>query len=99
MSSDLKPRSYDGVIIYQTGEGTVASGRSFVAEEFKNNEIQVAGDNDMGERNLAYQIKKNDRGHYVRYELVALPEKLQQLDKSFRLKSEILKFVFFRTDN
>ncbi len=99
MSRGTATRNYEAVFIYQIGEGSLSEGKTFVTSEFQNNGLKVLHENDMGERNLAYEIKKNERGHYIRYDLEASSDLIQQIDRSLKLRPEILKYIFFRKEN
>ncbi len=91
-------RKYEAVFIFQAGADSFTAGKEQVSKEFENSGIKVLEEEDMGERVLAYEIKKANRGHYIRYELETNPDRLQPIEKSLKLKTEILKFVFFRKD-
>ena len=91
-------RNYEAIFIFRPEEDMLGKGKTDVLEEFKNAGIQVLQEIDMGLRELAYEIKKTAQGHYINFEIQSSPEKLQPLDRIFRLKNEILKFVFFRKD-
>ena len=99
MSSGIAARNYEAVFIYRIGEGSLSEGKSHVATEFQNNGLSVVNENDMGERTLAYEIKKNERGHYIRYDLEASPDSIKQVDRSLKLRPEILKYMFFRKES
>ena len=91
-------RKYDAVFIFQTGADNLTAGKEQVSAELAKADIKVVGEQDLGERDLAYEIKKASRGHYVRYDVEANPESIQPVEKALKLKSEILKFVFFRKE-
>ena len=92
-------RQYDAVFIYEpSGDETIAT-RGEVTTQFKEFGFSVLNEHDLGERNLAYTIKNKGRGHYVRYEIEADPEQLPTIKNALKLKSGILKFVFFRKDS
>ena len=48
----------------------------------------------MGVRNLAYLIKKADKGHYVYFELQADTASIVEMSREFQLSTSILKFLF-----
>jgi small subunit ribosomal protein S6 len=52
----------------------------------------------MGDRLLAYPVRKNDRGHYVLYTIQSAPEPLKTLARTLKLRPEILKYLFVRKD-
>jgi small subunit ribosomal protein S6 len=91
-------RTYEAVIIYKTESDKYGPTKEWVSGEFKNSEIKILKEVDIGERNLAYRIKKDDKGHYIQYDLEAKPEILKKIDRDFKLKPEILKYIFFRKE-
>jgi small subunit ribosomal protein S6 len=52
-----------------------------------------------GLRFLAYQIKKNKRGHYVLLNIAAEPHKIEEIERRFRLNEDIIRFLIVRVDN
>ena len=94
--SEREGRKYDAIFILESGDEKFGSVKSFVNEQLEGARIKVLKEEDLGERSLAYEIKKNDRGHYLRYDLEADPATLKTLQEPFKLRSEILKFIFFR---
>lgn len=52
----------------------------------------------MGIKRLAYEIKKNKEGFYVIIEFTAEPEKIDELERFYRIKDEIIKFLTIRKD-
>lgn len=91
-------RKYEAIFIFRPEEDTLSKGKTDILAEFKNSGIELLQEIDMGLRTLAYEIKKNKQGHYINFEIQAEPDKLKPLDRIFKLKNEILKFVFFRKD-
>jgi small subunit ribosomal protein S6 len=94
--SPAAARQYEAVFIYQIGDENVSIAKTFVTDEFKGSSVKILKEQDLGEKTLAYEIKKNDRGHYICYDIEAEPETIKSLEKALKLKPEILKFVFFR---
>ncbi|RKX83609.1 MAG: 30S ribosomal protein S6 [Spirochaetes bacterium] len=91
-------RKYESVIIFNTEEGNFEQGREFFKKQLAEFGAQVIKEEDMGERNLAYLVKKHDRGHYYLYEFESSPEKIKAIEKSIKLRPEILKVLFVRKD-
>jgi small subunit ribosomal protein S6 len=89
-------RQYDAVFIYPPAEETLGTVKNLVSDEFKGSSVKILKEEDMGVKSLAYEIKKNDRGHYICYNIEAEPDTIKSLEKSLKLKPDILKFVFFR---
>jgi len=92
-------RKYESVIIFNTEEGQFEQGREFFKQQLVGAGAQATKEEDMGERSLAYEIKKHDRGHYYFFAFEAMPEKIKTIEKSIKLKTEILKVLFVRKDN
>jgi small subunit ribosomal protein S6 len=90
-------RVYEAVLIFRTDSDLLAGGREFVKSLFSGG-CKVLKEEDMGDRLLAYQVKKSKRGFYVYYELEAEPETIHTLDKALKLRSEILKYLFIRKE-
>jgi small subunit ribosomal protein S6 len=91
-------KTYETVVIFQSDESHYQGGREFVKKEFEAAGITIKKEEDMGDRLLAYPIRKNDRGHYVLYVIDSAPEPLVGLSKSLKLRPEILKHLVVRKD-
>ena len=91
-------RKYEAIFIFKPEEEQVSQGKSSVQTEFQNAGIEILELEDMGNKELAYDIQDNQRGHYFCYHVQSDPDKLKLVDKNLKLRSEILKFVFFRED-
>lgn len=91
-------KKYEAIVIFRPESDNVAKGTATIQQEFKNAGINILDQNDMGLRTLAYAIKKSDKGHYFAYNIESDPEKIKPVDKSLKLKDEILKFVFFKKE-
>ena len=48
----------------------------------------------MGDRMLAYMIKKQEKGHYYYFELQAEPQSINKMTAEFLLEGSILKHLF-----
>ena len=90
-------RSYEAVFVFRPGEASVAEGKRFTKQEMENAGFVIKGESDMGERELAYTVQKETKGHYYLYQVDCPPERVGSLDGNFRLRPEILKFLFTRT--
>lgn len=52
----------------------------------------------FGERDLAYMIKKQRKGRFYLYTLNLNPNKVCEIEKSFKINQNLLKFQFVRLD-
>jgi small subunit ribosomal protein S6 len=89
-------RNYEAVLIFKPEGELLAQGREFVKGLFADNGCNVINEEEMGERDLAYEIKKNNKGFYICYQFESEPENIQAFDKALKLRGEILKYLFIR---
>lgn len=91
-------RTYEAVLIFRPEDEILASGKEFIKNLFETSGCKLVKEEKMGNRELAYEIKKNKRGFYLLYEIESDPETIQSLGKSLKLRNEILKYSFFRKE-
>lgn len=91
-------RKYEAIFIFRPEEEHVTQGTTKVQDELKNSGITILQQEDMGTKELAYEIKKNTKGHYYCYKIESEPNNLKLIEKNLKLQQEILKFVFFRDE-
>jgi small subunit ribosomal protein S6 len=91
-------KTYEAVVIFSSDESQHQGGREFVKKEFESAGITIKKEEDMGDRLLAYPVRKHDRGHYILYVIESAPDPLKSLSKALKLRPEILKFLFVRQD-
>ena len=91
-------RNYEAIVIFRPEEDQLSQGSELVKKEFKDSEIELTAEEDMGLRELAYDIKKQRKGHYINFKIQSSPEKIKTLEKNMKLHNQILKFVFFREE-
>ena len=87
-------RTYEAVFIFRHENDHFTKGLDFVRNELKTNGANIVKEEDMGERGLAYPVKKQERAHYVLFNVEFDPQKVAELDRTLRLQQEILKFLF-----
>ena len=59
----------------------------------ENGQGKILQVDEWGMRNLAYRIRKQKRGYYVRLEYVAPPPVLKELERNFRLSEDVMRFL------
>ena len=92
-------KTYEAVVIFASDEALHQAGREFLRKEFEGSGITLKKEEDMGDRLLAYPVRRNDRGRYILYVIESAPEPLKALNKVLKLRPEILKYLFVRQDN
>ncbi len=87
-------RNYEFTVIFQANEEMTEKGLEFISKQFAAAGAQVTKQEDLGVKTLAYKIKKQDKGHYVYFELTAEPQSINKMSAEFLLEDEILKSLF-----
>ncbi|MDA3808946.1 MAG: 30S ribosomal protein S6 [Spirochaetaceae bacterium] len=92
-------RTYEFISIFSTKEDNYAVGLKAVKDLLQKNGVEISSEEDMGDRLLAYPIKKEDRGHYQLFVMNAAPESLIKIDEDLKLTPSVLKSLFVKKEN
>lgn len=57
---------------------------------------KIEKEEDWGVRDLAYQIKRFDKGYYIHYLFQAEPLSISSLDKALKLEEDIIRYLLVR---
>lgn len=87
-------RNYEFTVIFDANEEKMKEGLVFVTDELAKAGCEIAKQDDLGVKTLAYQINKQDKGHYVYFELKADTQVIKTLARDFQLSTLVLKFLF-----
>lgn len=90
--------NYEFTIIFDPDEEKTKAGMELVKDTFARYNVEITKEEDMGVRNLAYLIKKHDRGHYVYFELSVDGANVAPMSRIFQLSTLVLKFLFINPD-
>lgn len=96
----MKKRHYELTTILKPEGGNEAI-RQFVdrvdgiISDYNGNVINLAS---WGERKLAYEIKKNLKGHYLFFDLVGNGELIDELERNFNIWEGVLKYMTIVVD-
>jgi small subunit ribosomal protein S6 len=74
------------------------AGRDQLLADLAANGAEIEKTDEVGERNLAYEVKKRKKGRYVLLVIRADPAKITVLDRIFKLNANLLKFLFVRAE-
>ena len=91
-------RDYEFTVILVTDEDKTKAGLEAVTAAFAAAGVEITKQEDMGVKYLAYDIKKQEKGHYVYFELKADPSTILEFERGFLLNSNILKYLFVNTE-
>ena len=92
-------RTYELTSIFRTDEDNFTKGKELVKAEFERHSVKVLKETDMGVKELAYEIKKETKGHYYFYEIEVLSDKIIHMDKHFQLETPFLKYLFVKKED
>jgi len=92
-------REYELTIIYNTDDAVYGAAVEKVKAILKSASAKIEKEEDLGVRDLAYDIRKESKGHYVFYTVNAQPESIEKIENKFRLEAGLLKFLFVRKEN
>ena len=53
---------------------------------------------ELGNKKLAYEIKKNKEGYYVIIKFEANPEFISELERVYRITDEVIKFIVVKEE-
>jgi len=87
-------RDYEFTVILNANDEMTEKGMEIVSNALKAAGAEIAKQEDMGVKNLAYTIKKQDKGHYYYFELSADPQSINKMTSEFLLETSILKHLF-----
>lgn len=91
-------RQYEAIFVFHPKEEKFVSAQEFLKKQFEKNNVQIIKQEDMGERKLAYEIKKTGRGHYILYNIETEANNLKKIEKPILIRSDILRFLFVRKE-
>ncbi len=91
-------RTYEVACVFHGDDVVFNRGKEAVKAELIKLGAQILGEEDMGQRNLAYPIKKETRGHYWIYFVDMDPAKAKQIEHAVRLTSELLRVLVIKKD-
>ncbi|MFP4362578.1 MAG: 30S ribosomal protein S6 [Spirochaetia bacterium] len=91
-------RKYEMTFIFQPQEDVYSKVKNSLTEDIKKHELTVEKEDDMGVRDLAYEVENQKKGHYVFYLITADPAKIKDFERTVRLKQGILKYLFVKLE-
>lgn len=91
-------RNYEVTVIFPDNSEKLATGKEIIKGEFDKHNVEIVKEEDAGVKILAYEVKKEEKGHFYFYDVKMEPQNVAEIDASLRLKDEILKFLFIAAD-
>jgi small subunit ribosomal protein S6 len=91
-------RQYELTVIFPLEEDLSKAGREQLLADLSANGAEIEKTDEVGDRDLAYEVKKRRRGRYVLFTLKLDPTKVTVLDRSFKLNANLLKYLFVKVE-
>ena len=92
-------RNYEAMCVFRADTDAFTRGKDAVRNELTKLDAKILKEEDMGQRTLAYPIKRETQGHYFYFVAEMDPEKAYQVPKSVELFEELLRFMVVRQES
>jgi small subunit ribosomal protein S6 len=87
-------KTYELVCAFRITEGQDVAGIEAVKKILTDSDALIKSEQDMGDRELAYEISKETRGRYRLFNVELDQEKLPRIENALKLQKEILRYLF-----
>jgi small subunit ribosomal protein S6 len=91
-------RQYELTVIFPLEEDQHRAGREQLLSDLNAQGAEIEKTDEVGDRDLAYEINKRRRGKYALFTLRLDPGKIAPLDRVFKLNANLLKYLFVRVE-
>lgn len=91
-------KKYELMTIYPMDEEKSKKGAEDVKSVLLNFGAEITDEKPFGDRDLTYEINRQKKGHFVLYTLKMNPSKITDVDASFKLNTNLLKYQFVKLD-
>ncbi len=87
-------KTYELVVAFRMKEGQDVAGIEAVKKLLTDAKANIKSEEDMGDRELAYEIDKETRGRYRLFNVELDQENLPKIEEAMKLRTEILRYLF-----
>ena len=91
-------RQYELTVIFPLEEDLYKAGKETVLADLAAQGAEILKTDEIGDKELAYEINKRKRGRYLLLTLKADPAKISTLDRIFKLNANILRYLFVKIE-
>ena len=91
-------RQYELMVIFPLEEDQHKAGREQLLTDLGNNGAEIEKTDELGDRDLAYEVKKRKRGKFILFTIKADPARIANLDRIFKLNANLLKYLFVNVE-
>jgi len=93
-----KPREYELTCVFNVKEDHYPTGLEAVKKILTGFNYQIVKDEDRGNRELAYLINDEDRGHYHLFTFSAQNDGFTKLDEQLKLQAGLLRYLIIKLE-
>jgi len=86
---------YELVVIYPVSENEVGV-EKLIAEKCKKRTLKVTAVDKWGTKTMAYEIKKQSRGYYLKLILEGTGASARELERDLQMDDKLLRFLLIR---
>jgi len=91
-------RNYEIVAAFRVKENQYQTGVEAIKALIEKHKMVITSEKDMGDREMAYPVRKDERGHYHLINFQSKTSEILKLDSDMKLVKEVLKYLIVRTD-
>lgn len=91
-------RKYELMTIFPLDEEKSKKALEDVRKVLTDFGAEIEKEEPFGDRDLTYEVKKSTRGRFVLFTLKLNPDKIQEIDKSFKITANLLKYLFVKLE-
>jgi small subunit ribosomal protein S6 len=91
-------RKYELMAIFILDEEKAKKGAELLRADLAKFGAEIEKEELFGDRDLTYEVKKQNRGRFVLYTINVNPGKLSDIDMQFKLNENLLKYLFVKLD-
>ena len=88
-------QKYELVVIYPTSENEIGAEKQ-ITEKCKKRSIKIVEVDKWGTKTMAYEIKKQSRGYYLRLIIEGDTTNEKLLEKDLQMDDKMLRFLLIR---
>ncbi|HOX95846.1 MAG TPA: 30S ribosomal protein S6 [Candidatus Woesebacteria bacterium] len=86
---------YELVVIYPVSENEIGAEKQ-IADKCKKRNFKVESVDKWGTKTMAYEIKKQSRGYYLKLNLEGLTTSARELERDLQMDDKLLRFLLIR---
>jgi len=91
-------KKYELMTIYPLDDEKSKKAAEDVKSVLANFGAEITEEKPFGDRDLTYMINKQRKGRFVLYTMSLNPSKIAEIDKSFKINQNLLKYQFVKID-